>query len=119
MRDNPTDNPTDLIPKPAPTRKTGLSPKQQKLLAMREKLAQAKTPPRSLRHRLQRQELLHPQDRLPAQSHLNPAVNGHKGNNFARKIGSTQGHAASNPAEASANYLRPRDTGTTPPKRNR
>ncbi len=33
---------SDLIPKPAPTRKTGLSPKEQKLQALREKAAQAK-----------------------------------------------------------------------------
>jgi hypothetical protein len=33
---------TDLTPKPAPTRKTGLSPKEQKLQALREKAAQAK-----------------------------------------------------------------------------
>lgn len=32
---------TDLPPKPAPTRKTGLSPKEQKLQALREKLARA------------------------------------------------------------------------------
>lgn len=32
---------TDLPPKPAPTRKTGLSPKEQKLQALREKLANA------------------------------------------------------------------------------
>ena len=38
-----SDNPSDLIPKSAPTRKTGLSPREQKLQAMREKLAQAKT----------------------------------------------------------------------------
>ena len=30
---------SDLIPKAAPTRKTGLSPKEQKLQALREKLA--------------------------------------------------------------------------------
>ncbi len=30
---------SDFIPKPAPTRKTGLSPKEQKLQALREKLA--------------------------------------------------------------------------------
>lgn len=30
---------TDLPPKPAPTRKTGLSPKEQKLQALREKMA--------------------------------------------------------------------------------
>jgi hypothetical protein len=34
---------TDLPPKPAPTRKTGLSPKEQKLQALREKLANAST----------------------------------------------------------------------------
>jgi hypothetical protein len=32
----------DLIPKPAPVRRTGLSPKEQKLQALREKLANAK-----------------------------------------------------------------------------
>lgn len=32
---------TDLPPKPAPTRKTGLGPKEQKLQALREKLAKA------------------------------------------------------------------------------
>jgi hypothetical protein len=32
---------TDGLPKPAPTRKTGLSPKEQKLQALREKLANA------------------------------------------------------------------------------
>ncbi|HXS11802.1 MAG TPA: hypothetical protein VN734_03815 [Acidobacteriaceae bacterium] len=32
---------TDLPPKPTPTRKTGLSPKEQKLQALREKLANA------------------------------------------------------------------------------
>jgi hypothetical protein len=32
---------TDLPPKPLPTRKTGLSPKEQKLQALREKLANA------------------------------------------------------------------------------
>lgn len=33
---------SDLIPKPAQTRKTGLSPKEQKLQALREKAAQNK-----------------------------------------------------------------------------
>lgn len=32
----------DLIPKPASIRRTGLSPKEQKLQALREKLANAK-----------------------------------------------------------------------------
>ena len=32
---------TDLPAKPLPTRKTGLSPKEQKLQALREKLAQS------------------------------------------------------------------------------
>jgi hypothetical protein len=32
---------TDVPPKPLPTRKTGLSPKEQKLQALREKLANA------------------------------------------------------------------------------
>ena len=32
---------TDAPPKPLPTRKTGLSPKEQKLQALREKLANA------------------------------------------------------------------------------
>jgi hypothetical protein len=32
---------TDVPSKPAPTRKTGLSPKEQKLQALREKLANA------------------------------------------------------------------------------
>ncbi len=32
---------TDLPPKPTPTRTTGLSPKEQKLQALREKLANA------------------------------------------------------------------------------
>lgn len=32
---------TDLPPKPAPTRRTGLSPKEQKLQALREKMARA------------------------------------------------------------------------------
>jgi hypothetical protein len=32
---------TDLPPKPTPTRKTGLSPREQKLQALREKLANA------------------------------------------------------------------------------
>lgn len=31
------------LPKPAPSRKTGLSPKEQKLQALREKLANAST----------------------------------------------------------------------------
>ncbi|HVG27938.1 MAG TPA: hypothetical protein VM865_10060 [Acidobacteriaceae bacterium] len=34
---------SDLPPKPATTRKTGLSPKEQKLQALREKAAHAKT----------------------------------------------------------------------------
>lgn len=34
---------SDLPPKPAPTRKTGLSPAQQKLQALREKALQAKS----------------------------------------------------------------------------
>jgi hypothetical protein len=33
----------DLIPKPAPVRRTGLSPKEQKLQALRDKLANAKS----------------------------------------------------------------------------
>jgi len=37
-----SDNPSELIPKPAPLRRTGLSPKEQKLQALREKLANAK-----------------------------------------------------------------------------
>jgi hypothetical protein len=32
-------DPSDLPPKPLPTRRTGLSPKEQKLQALREKLA--------------------------------------------------------------------------------
>lgn len=32
---------TDLPPKPAPTRTTGLSPREQKLQALREKLARS------------------------------------------------------------------------------
>jgi hypothetical protein len=35
---------SDLVPKPAITRKTGLSPKEQKLQAMREKLAAQSIP---------------------------------------------------------------------------
>lgn len=35
---------TDLPAKPLPTRKTGLSPKEQKLQALREKLAAQSTP---------------------------------------------------------------------------
>lgn len=34
---------TDLPPRPTSTRKTGLSPKEQKLQALREKLANAST----------------------------------------------------------------------------
>jgi hypothetical protein len=34
---------SDLPPKPAPTRKTGLSPAQQKLQALREKAMQSKS----------------------------------------------------------------------------
>lgn len=34
---------SDQDPKPAAPRKTGLSPKEQKLQALREKMAQAKT----------------------------------------------------------------------------
>ncbi len=43
MPDNPTEKPADLIPKPAPVRRTGLSPKEQKLQALRDKLANAKS----------------------------------------------------------------------------
>ena len=42
MPDNPTDKPADAAPKPF-IRKTGLSPKEQKLQALREKLANAKS----------------------------------------------------------------------------
>ena len=38
-----TDNPSDLIPKAPPVRRTGLSPREQKLQALREKLANAKS----------------------------------------------------------------------------
>ncbi|HEY5055865.1 MAG TPA: hypothetical protein VII58_06875 [Acidobacteriaceae bacterium] len=43
MTDNPTEKPADLVPKPAPVRRTGLSPKEQKLQALRDKLASAKS----------------------------------------------------------------------------
>ncbi len=38
-----SDTPSDLTPKTAPIRKAGLSPREQKLQAMREKLANAKS----------------------------------------------------------------------------